>query len=146
MKTFSTLTFNIVLLLFLVSSISFGQKKVQPIIEITRITTDEPNSAGGVNLNISWENLSKKTIKYIKFGVDPYNRVNDPVACEITGDVRKYCESVGPHDPGATESATWENVWYNNTIVRAKIEDITITWMNGTTKFLSKKEFRVTTE
>jgi hypothetical protein len=137
-----THTLGIVSLFLFVSTISLAQKQVSEAIRVSAVYTDPPNSADGVDLHITWENLSKKTIKYITFGVDPYNAVDDAVACDITGHVRVYCKSTGPHAPDSQESATWENTWYNNTIVRAQIEEVTIIWMDGTTKDFSKKEIR----
>jgi hypothetical protein len=142
MINFITRTFGILSLLFFVSTITLAQKQVSEVIRVAAVYTNPPNSADGVDLNINWENLSKKTIKYITFGVDPYNAVDDAVACDITGHIRVYCKSTGPHAPGSEETATWENTWYNNTIVRAQIEEVTIIWMDGTTKDFSKKEIR----
>ncbi len=109
-----------------------AQKNSLPII-ISKISTNYPNSAGGVNFKINFKNISGKTIKYASFGATAYNNVNDEVGCEIAG---KRFASVGgritgPIEPSKIKSATWSNAWYNSTIKYAKISFINIEFMNG---------------
>jgi hypothetical protein len=132
--------FKLLLILCLAFSYSLAQKE---LIQVIDITTDFPNSAGGVNLNISWKNVSKKTIKYITFDVYAYNRVDDKVSDEVSGDLDMLCKLVGPYIPGAEDNSSWDNVWYNNTIVRAEVCGVIITWMDNTTQYLNKKQYKV---
>lgn len=59
----------------------------------------EINSAGGVTPTVYWKNNSGKQIKYVDFYMVPYNKVNDPLSCEITGKSEKYMNVTGPIDP-----------------------------------------------
>ena len=67
-------------------------------IEIIKYYTSSPNSAGGVDCNIIWKNLSEKTVKYARFTVVPYNKVNDRVKCkyDYNGNGEKIVEVTGP--------------------------------------------------
>ena len=58
------------------------------------------NSADGVNLYITWENESTKEIKYITFAVQLYNKVNDPIVCQIRKNPLEYVQQVGPVPQG----------------------------------------------
>jgi hypothetical protein len=69
--------------------------------------------------------------------------VNDPVVCQVTRRARAYCNSIGPHAPGAEEVAFWENVWYNPTVVYIKLKEVSITWMDSKKRKLKKSEYRV---
>ena len=69
-----------------------------PII-ITRVYTSSPNSAGGVDLNIVLKNISDKTIKYVVFSVEAFNRVDDPVRCDIRNDKYFRGRDTGPIEP-----------------------------------------------
>src|ERR1035441_206544 len=97
------------------------QKKV---VKIIKYYTTEPNSAGGVSCNIVWKNISSKTIKYIHFTVTPYNAVGDAVTCSVRGYSETRVQDTGPFKPGKTYGYDneWDNLWYNYTIKRMKIE------------------------
>lgn len=57
------------------------------------------NSVGGVEPTIGWRNTSGKTIKYVDWYLTAYNRVGDPVRCEISGKSSAVAEEVGPIAP-----------------------------------------------
>ena len=57
------------------------------------------NSVGGVEPTIGWRNTSGKTIKYVDWYLTAYNRVGDPVQCDISGKSTIIAESIGPVDP-----------------------------------------------
>lgn len=59
----------------------------------------EMNSVGGVTPTVYWKNNSGKQIKYADFYMVPYNKVNDPLSCDITGASEKYMNVTGPIDP-----------------------------------------------
>lgn len=57
------------------------------------------NSVGGVEPTIGWRNTSGKTIKYVDWYLTAYNRVGDPVKCEISRKSTVVAEEVGPIAP-----------------------------------------------
>ncbi|MGN0164430.1 MAG: copper amine oxidase N-terminal domain-containing protein [Candidatus Ornithomonoglobus sp.] len=54
------------------------------------------NSVDGVTAEIIWRNNSGKSIKYINFYAVPYNAVDDPVSCEISGQSEQILKATGP--------------------------------------------------
>lgn len=117
-------------------------EEIKSSIRIIKIWTDRPNSAGGVDLYINWENLSDKTIKYVYFTVSPYNSVNDTVKCTI----RKYssftAQDEGPYSKGQGLKGTkyfWENAWYNYSIKGVNLESVRILYMDGTSLDIPEK-------
>lgn len=107
-------------------------EKFKKSIKIIKYYTSEPNSAGGVDCNIIWKNLSEKTIKYVKFTVTPYNRVNDKVSSKY-GDDSEILSVTGPIKQNQVEGhgTYWDCVWYNSTISYMKINQIEIFYMDG---------------
>jgi hypothetical protein len=103
-------------------------------LQIVKVKTEEPNSAGGVDCNIVCKNTSDKTVKYIRFSVAPFNAVNDMVASEIGNKTYVKLELTGPIKPGETSGrdTLWETVWYNSTISHMQITGIEIEYMDGT--------------
>ena len=101
-------------------------------LSVWEIKTSEPNTAGGVNIDIEYSNDSEKTIKYIDFYAIPYNAVDDAVKSEI-GDISIIkLQITGPIEPSKyPQTATWETVWYNNTIKYAKLEYVKIIYMDN---------------
>ena len=121
-------------------------EEVLKIIKISYMNTSTPNSAGGVDLYIKWINKSSKTIKYIYFYAEAYNAVNDPVKCEIRRESVVNCSATGPYKSGegsfndSLNGTHWENVWYNNSITSAKLKQIKIEYMDGTSITLDEEE------
>lgn len=105
------------------------------IIRVKKITTSKPNSAGGVDLYITWTNKSNKTIKYVTFKVTPYNAVGDAQYCAIRNYSQVSVQVTGPINSGKTygDDKVWENAWYNNTITNAKLNEIDIIYMDNST-------------
>lgn len=110
-----------------------GIKSKYPIY-VEYISTSYPNSAGGVDLNVSIENTGKKAIKYITFTGYPINAVNDRCTCEIRRYSTASPRGVGPVPPGETASYCFENLWYNSTIVEYVPVSIRIQYMDNTFK------------
>ena len=54
------------------------------------------NAAGGVSPIVLWNNNTGKTIKYVRFYMEPYNAVDDPVEDEVTGNRIFSCKVTGP--------------------------------------------------
>lgn len=101
-----------------------------------------PDSAGGVDINIGFQNLSKKTVKYVEFGVLPYNAVGDVVASEIGGKTLASLNFTGPMPYDEYEYSGWENVWYNNSIECIEIVMVSITYMDGGRKYFENSEIK----
>lgn len=92
---------SLLLLLSLCISLAVpGFAASKPSIEIVR-TYFSTNSVGGVSPTIEYCNNSSKTIKYIYFYMTPYNAVNDPVQCTISGYSQKIGKLTGPISPYA---------------------------------------------
>lgn len=121
------------------------KSEVQSIIKVYDVWVDEINSAGGVDMEIGWENTSSKTIKYIHFYVEPYNAVGDVVCCEIRDTSKFRAYSTGPYEPGYNcydvfeyslgtliSGMHWSCCWYNNTVKYINLYQIKIEYMDGT--------------
>lgn len=106
--------------------------------------SDNPNSADGVSVCFSFTNLTGKTIKYANFWFVPYNRVNDPVSCEITGKSRNGVRYTGPLSPyGSYEGAIFTNAWYNRTITRVKLLEVYVEYMDGSSEVILPYEMEI---
>lgn len=122
-----------------------GQTKdTSAAIRIENLRSVEPNSAGGVEVRLAWRNLSlTKTVKYAIFEVVPFNAVDDSVASEIGNKIFARLRDVGPVLPGQWSAlrakdgsdkfdiSSWDNVWYNSTIVRVELRRVRIDYMDG---------------
>lgn len=103
-------------------------------IRLSNVYTSEPNSAGGVDLYATFTNVSGKAIKYIYFTATAYNAVNDPAYCEIRDTAYMRCKCTGPLNSGcSTDDTYWDCLWYNSTIKYAKITNVSVEFMDGTT-------------
>jgi outer membrane murein-binding lipoprotein Lpp len=111
-----------------------AQDKARSIMRISNSYPSKPNSAGGVDLYISWKNNSDKVIKYVDFSVEPYNAVNDKVRSEIGRNSLYKGRETGPFKKGEGSKGNtyWENAWYNNTIKTVQIIGVDIEYMDGT--------------
>lgn len=118
--------------------------KARSIIRVSKVSTDNPNSAGGVDFRIVWQNTSNKAIKYSYFTVVPYNAVNDIVMCTIRRESEYTGKVTGPVNPGEWygEEKYWECAWYNNSIERAELKKIEINYMDGTSVRLTGDDIK----
>jgi len=118
--------------------------KLQSIIRVSKLFTSDPNSAGGVDFHVIWQNTSDKVIKYCNFSVVPYNAVNDSVKCTIRHSSEYNGRVTGPVNPKEWygEGYRWSNAWYNNTIVRAELIGIRVEYMDGTTENIRKEDIK----
>lgn len=92
-----------------------------------------PNAAGGVSVGFDFQNIGTKTIKYVAFYFIPYNAVNDPVGCDISGESEKGGKVTGPIEPDKfSRRNLFENAWYNNSIRSVKLSKVVIQYMDGT--------------
>lgn len=102
---------------------------------------DGPNSAGGFSLKWDFKNCTGKTIKYAHFWATPYNAVDDPVKCTVTGESTDGVRFTGPLANGETYTGClWENAWYNHTIKTARMEKVYIEYMDGTDEHIYAKD------
>ena len=83
---------------------TYSKQEVQSLIQIVDTYT-KINSVGGVELDITWKNMSDKTIKYITFTLMPYNAVGDLVKCEIRNSSIANCKVTGPIEKTTIENA-----------------------------------------
>lgn len=116
------------------------------LIRVSEMRWSYPNFVGGVDVNLEFQNLSKKTIKYVYFTVQAYNAVDDPAECEIRNSSRRRLEKVGPIKPLEFTSGEWENVWYNSTIAEVKLEEVGIEYMDGSETILKSRDLRISYE
>jgi len=83
--------------------IDWHQEHLQEIIAARRTPIQvcwykvtKVKKTGGINIEFRFRNYSGKDIKYVKFNVVPYNRVDDPISCDITGNSEVTCTVIGP--------------------------------------------------
>lgn len=110
--------------------------KIKSSLSIYFIHASEPNSADGVNFEVSFKNLTDKTINYITFNVQAINAVGDPVEDEISGKSARSCKLTGPVKPNADGRGLFECVWYNGTISTLKLIDINIEYSDDTELYI----------
>src|SRR5437899_10331612 len=63
-------------------------------------THAERNSADGIDIFVTWKNISERDIKYVYLTAGLKNRVGDWVAGEITGNKSVTLKFTGPFKPG----------------------------------------------
>lgn len=105
--------------------------------------TKEPNSAGGVDLELEFTNSNSKTIKYIYFTVTPYNAVDDVVSSEIGGKSTTKLRYTGPIRPNEKSSIIGDCIWYNVSIKYAIISQIDIQYMDGEKVRIDMESFKL---
>lgn len=96
-----------------------------------------PNSAGGVDVSVCFQNTSGKVIKYAYFSVTGFNRVGDEDTCRVRHDSKYKLVATGPFDAAFCGELRWECIWYNNTINFARIDSVRIEYMDGTSEEVS---------
>ncbi len=109
-------------------------------IQLLKVWTSEPNSAGGIDLYIKWKNVSNKTVKYAHFACDLYNAVDDRVACEIRNNYTFRGKVTGPIESGQVygDNTYWDAAWYNNSGNYPKIIEIELEYMDGSKVIIPK--------
>jgi hypothetical protein len=82
----------------------------EPSVQIIGYSiTGSSDSTGARGVQIHYNNYSGKTIKYIRFIVTPYNGVEDPVACTVTGQVQASLLVTGPIAPTTMTSSRYDD-------------------------------------
>ena len=100
-----------------------------------------PNSAGGLSYKFNIKNNTDKTIKYVTITVSVYNSVSDKVSDSISGKSLFSLKLTGPLNAYSTyEDVIFENFMYNSTGKSARIESVTVEYMDGTEEDVSLSE------
>lgn len=114
-----------------------AKQDAQNTIKINKIWVSSPDSAGGVEVHISYTNKSSKTIKYFNFGFELLNGVGDVVTDGVGFGYRnekvQWGGDTGPYGPGHTENG-YNKYWgkyYNTTIKSARLTNVEIEYMDG---------------
>ena len=90
-------------------------------------TEIDMDSAGGIKVEISWENKSQKEIKYISFTTVLYNRVNDIISSEIGNKTYAYLQQTGPV-PYGKGSYYIGNIDYSKDLVRKRFTQTIVSY------------------
>ena len=115
-------------------------------VAVTVLYPGAANNAGGVGVSMDFTNTSGRTLKYMEFGLVPFNAVGDVVTSSINGKALEIVQYTGPYQPGVSTddfSVTFSggpvgfrNVWYNESIRCVEIQFAKAVFMDGTTQVL----------
>lgn len=97
---------------------------------------DESEYTEGTGLEISVQNPTEKTIKYLTFNIVGYNAVNDPVRDGNRSGSTISVKGIGPIEPNETGKYKWKYMWYTDSVQSFKIPSIAIQYMDGSTRLL----------
>ncbi len=121
---------------------SASVRRSASVIRINKAQLESPNSAGGCDYHLYFTNLSSKTIKYLRWSGQVYNRVNDPAYCEIRRTASCSGYYTGPIAPEAERWGYWDCIVYNYDADTVKLNNISIDYMDGTSIHLSASDIR----
>lgn len=107
-------------------------------VEVFKV--EEANVAGGVDIKTEIYNASDKVIKYITFSYVAYNAVGDVISCTIKKKNVVAGKLTGPIGVNKTATAVFENMWYNNTVSKIAIKEITVQYMDDSLETIAGKE------
>lgn len=117
-------------------------KRAADIIQITNLILYRPNYVGGCDFSFEYINESSKTIKYLNWSGETYNAVNDPVSCEIRRTSLFRGQDTGPVEPGGYGGGTWDCIIYNSSARTLILDNIRITYMDGTSANIGVADIR----
>lgn len=117
-------------------------RRAAAVIRIDETRLGYPNSAGGCDYHLYFTNLSSKTIKYLRWSGQVYNRVNDPAYCEIRGTASCSGYYTGPIAPNNEGWGCWDCIVYNYAADTVKLNSITIDYTDGSHFSLSASDIR----
>jgi hypothetical protein len=111
------------------------------------------DSAGGIEVDITFTNCSSQKVKYVYFRGYFLNAVGDRCRNEITGSTEWKYRGVGPIDPfpktsddssyGHRHTYFFGNPrFYSSIAEKFRLSSVTIEYMNGTKKVLSGAELK----
>jgi hypothetical protein len=101
----------------------------------------EPHSAGGVTIDIDFQNISGKTIRSIVFTVTPYDENGNQITGEVIPKSETELTAEGYfRSDGGYYSRNWENVWYSATIKYLQVNTVAITYLDDTTQTIKNPD------
>lgn len=107
-------------------------RKKYPDLLVHSVSPSLPNSAGGIDVNLVFEVMNGKTVKYLQLEVSAFNAVGDRVLKTSPGDPTGRLRYTGPvQKSDGLESASWETVWYNSTISCVRVDKIRVEYLDG---------------
>lgn len=98
---------------------------------------DESEYTSGTSVKVEVYNPTKKTIKYLYFTFLGLNAVKDKIVDSRKGTSSIQTRAIGPIEPGQTGSYNWEYVWFTDLVATARITQIKVQYMDGTTKVIA---------
>lgn len=126
---------------------TYSVRRAASTIRIDKSKLCGPNSAGGCDYHLCYTNVSSKTIKYLHWTGEIYNRVNDPAYCEVRGSSWYTGVDTGPVSPGSSlGGGVWECIIYNYAADTVKLHDISIDFTDGSHVSLSATDIRALTK
>ena len=115
-----------------INSLPASTKRIYTnVLDLDQATLHSPNSVGGCDCSIYYQNKSSKTIKYLYWTGSFYNAVGDYVRCEIRGSSSFTGKDTGPVSSGEWGGGTWDCVIYDWSADYVTLSDISITYMDG---------------
>ncbi len=116
------------------------REKVASLISIYFAKRRYPDSQEGVDIQITVENKSEKTIKYVVMSFYAKNRVGDIIYCKIRGAKEKKLRMTGPILSGETQRGICECYWYNSAVYYYGFSRFSIEYTDGTIIDFSRQE------
>lgn len=113
-----------------VTVVKVGHKTFEslPIVGVTEVFKQGPDQVGHIGAEIKLKNVAGRTIKYIDVYLTPFNSVGDAVSCTVKGHSTYGISITGPISVGSQWAGTCDGMWYNNTIVSAKVDHVDVTY------------------
>lgn len=98
----------------------------------------ERNVVGGIEIMMSYQNISSKTFKYVDFDVVAINAVGDVVAGSIKKKKVNTLKDTGPIKVmGWGAFPRWKNAIYQKEAIKLAVISASIEYMDGTTQNIS---------
>lgn len=96
------------------------------LIKTSRVF-DHSEYTNGTGYEVSFANMSKKTIKYVWFSVKGINAVDDLVSTQTL-------KCIGPIKPNEEGSYSFDYVWFTDVVEKSKLSAVKIQYMDGSIK------------
>jgi hypothetical protein len=101
-------------------------------LKIAYIAVSKPDAQGNVSFKASFTNGMPKAIKDISFDVEAYDTAGQPAKDSVTGASLRRCKYTGAIETNQTvDGAIWTTVWQNPAITTVKLQEIFITFADG---------------
>lgn len=112
-----------------------------PLIPVpVKVFAKGPDEVGHIGAQIKLKNIAGRTIKYISVYLTPYNSVGDAVCCTVQGHSTYGINITGPIAVGAKWEGQCDGMWYNNTIIGAKIDHVDVTYEDDSIERYTESE------